>query len=91
MVASCKASKEAATEPAGATDAAAWRRVVLGQARLCVMEGTTKAVVVTNVQQAARKNAFDMLAVVTGRCMVLSVVWFEGCVLGVEGVGGRLT
>lgn len=88
MVASCKASKEAATEPAGATDAAAWRRVALGQARLYEMEGTTKAVVVINVQQATRENALDLLAIVTGLCMVLSVLWLEGCVLWRVRVGG---
>lgn len=75
MVASCKASKEAATEPAGATAAAAKSRVpLLGQAG----EGNTNAlVVVANVQQAARKSAPAMLAVVTRRCMVL---WSGGWV-----------
>jgi hypothetical protein len=73
MVASCKASKEAATEPAGATAAAAAakRRVELGlgQAGERGVEGKTKAVVVVAKQQAARKRVPAMLAVVTRRCM----------------------
>ena len=69
MVASCKASKEAATEPAGATAPAAKRRVEMGKAGERGMEGKTKAVVVANVQQAAKKRAPAMLAVVTRRCM----------------------
>jgi len=52
------------------------------------MEGTTKAVVVINVQQATRENALDLLAIVTGLCMVLSVLWLEGCVLWRVRVGG---
>lgn len=73
MVASCNDSKEAATEPAGATDAAAKRRVELGlgQAGERGTEGKTKAVVVAKVQQAAKKRVPAMLAVVTRRCLVL--------------------
>ena len=86
MVASCKASKEAATEPAGATAAAAAaakRRVELGlgQAGERGVEGKTKAVVVVAKQQAARKRVPAMLAVVTRRCM-------RSCCRG-DVVGGR--
>lgn len=84
MVASCKASKEAATDPAGATAAAAKRRVVLGQAGKWGTAGSTNAVVVeAKVQQAARKSAPAMLAVVTRPCMALC--WVLG---GGGGWGG---
>jgi hypothetical protein len=94
MVASCKASKEAATEPAGATAAAAAaaakRRVELGlgQAGERGVEGKTKAVVVVAKQQAARKRVPAMLAVVMRRCM-RSCCRGRGAVVGGRFLGRR--